>query len=147
VGARRHYSPGTFCWADLATPDVENAKAFYGGLLEWEFELMESGDAPDLVVARREGARVAALHEATNQPPHWNNYVTVEDVDVAARRAEELGGSVVAGPLDVLPAGRMAAISGSPGMIGGDDTRTRVFFLALRTASPVFRHDARSTPG
>ncbi len=36
---------------------------------------------------------------------------------------------------------------GSPGMIGGDDTRTRVFFLALRTASPVFRHDARSTPG
>ncbi len=37
--------------------------------------------------------------------------------------------------------------SGSPGMIGGDDTRTRVFFLALRTASPVFRHDARSTPG
>ena len=30
-------------------------------------------------------------------------------------------------------------------MIGGDDTRTRVFFLALRTASPVFRHDARST--
>jgi DNA-binding CsgD family transcriptional regulator len=40
-----------------------------------------------------------------------------------------------------------AAISGSPGMIGGDDTRTRVPFLALRTASPVFRHDARSTPG
>ena len=38
-------------------------------------------------------------------------------------------------------------IKGSPGMIGGDDTRTRVFFLALRTASPVFRHDARSTPG
>ncbi len=37
--------------------------------------------------------------------------------------------------------------TGSPGMIGGDDTRTRVFFLALRTASPVFRHDARSTPG
>ena len=117
MGARRHYSPGTFCWADLATPDVESAKAFYGGLLDWEFELMESGDAPDLVVARREGARVAALHEATNQPPHWNNYVTVEDVDVAARRAEELGGSVFAGPLDVLPAGRMAAISDPQGAI------------------------------
>ncbi len=42
---------------------------------------------------------------------------------------------------------RASTKSGSPGMIGGDDTRTRVFFLALRTASPVFRHDARSTPG
>jgi predicted enzyme related to lactoylglutathione lyase len=117
VGARTHYSPGTFCWADLATPGVESAKAFYGGLLDWEFEHMDSGDAPDLVVARREGALVAALHEATGQPPHWNNYVTVEDVDVVARRAQELGGSVFAGPLDVLPAGRMAAISDPQGAI------------------------------
>lgn len=117
MGARTHYSPGTFCWADLATPDVGSAKAFYGGLLDWEFEHMDLGDAPDLVVARRAGARVAALHEATNQPPHWNNYVTVEDVDVVARRAQELGGSVFAGPLDVLPAGRMAAISDPQGAI------------------------------
>jgi predicted enzyme related to lactoylglutathione lyase len=110
VGARTSYSPGTFCWADVATPAVESAKAFYGGLLDWEFEHMDSGDAPDYVVARREGARVAALHEATDQPPHWNNYVTVDDVDVVARRAQELGGSVFAGPFDVPSAGRMAAI-------------------------------------
>lgn len=117
MGSRTHYSPGTFCWADLATPDVESAKAFYGGLLAWEFENMTSGDAPDLVVARREGARVAGLHDAVGQPPHWNNYVTVEDVDVVARRAQELGGSVFAGPLEVLPAGRMAAISDPQGAI------------------------------
>ncbi len=49
--------------------------------------------------------------------------------------------------LQDLRTGRIRCIFGSPGMIGGDDTRTRVFFLALRTASPVFRHDARSTPG
>ena len=110
MGARTSYPPGTFCWADLATPDVGSAKAFYGGLLGWEFEHMESGDAPDYVVARRDGARVAALHEATDQPPHWNNYVSVEDADLVARRAQELGGSIFAGPLDVLSAGRMAAI-------------------------------------
>jgi predicted enzyme related to lactoylglutathione lyase len=61
------------------------------------------------------GARVAALHVATDQPPHWNNYVSVEDADVVARRAQELGGSVFAGPLDVLSAGRMAAISDPQG--------------------------------
>ena len=115
MGARTSYSPGTFCWADLATPDVENAKAFYGALLAWEFEHMDSSGAPEYVVARREGARVAALHEAGDQPPHWNNYVSVEDVDVIARRAQELGGSVFAGPFDVSSAGRMAAISDPQG--------------------------------
>jgi predicted enzyme related to lactoylglutathione lyase len=115
VGTRAEYSSGTFCWADLATPDVESAKAFYGGLFGWEFEHTDSGDAPAYILARRDGARVAALHEATNQPPHWNNYVTVEDADLVAQRAQELGGSVFAGPLDVLPAGRMAAISDPQG--------------------------------
>jgi predicted enzyme related to lactoylglutathione lyase len=115
VGARTEYSSGTFCWADLATPDVESAKAFYSGLLGWEFDRMDSGAASDYVVARRGGARVAGLHEAADQPPHWNNYVTVEDADVVARRAEQLGGSVFAGPFDVLSAGRMAAISDPQG--------------------------------
>jgi uncharacterized protein len=110
VGARTGYSPGTFCWADLATPNVESAKAFYGGVLDWEFEQMVAGDALAYVVARRDGARVAALHEAADQPPHWNNYVSVEDADLVAWRAQELGGSVFAGPFDVLSAGRMAAI-------------------------------------
>jgi uncharacterized protein len=111
VGARTSYSPGTFCWADLATPDTESAKAFYGGLLGWEFEHMASDGAPDYIVARRGGARVAALHEGVGQPPHWNNYVTVEDPDLVARRAQELGGTIFAGPFDVPGAGRMAAIS------------------------------------
>ena len=110
MGARTSYSPGTFCWADLATPDVGSAEAFYGRLLGWEFQHTVSGDAPDYVLARRDGARVAALHDATDQPPHWNNYVSVEDADLVARRAQELGGGVLAGPLDVPSAGRMAAI-------------------------------------
>lgn len=111
VGARTSYLPGTFCWADLATPDLDRSEAFYGGLLDWRFEPME----PGYVIARHEGARVAALHEATNQPPHWNNYVSVEDVDATARRAQELGGTVFAGPFDVLTAGRMAAIADPQG--------------------------------
>ncbi|HEX8975409.1 MAG TPA: VOC family protein [Solirubrobacteraceae bacterium] len=115
MGARTDYSSGTFCWADLATPDVQSAKAFYGGVLGWEFEGMNSGDAPDYVIARRYGARVAALHEATDQPPHWNNYVAVEDADLVAHRAQELGGTVFAGPFDVSSAGRMAAISDPQG--------------------------------
>ena len=37
MGVRKRYEPGTFCWADLSTADVEGAKAFYGDLLGWTF--------------------------------------------------------------------------------------------------------------
>jgi predicted enzyme related to lactoylglutathione lyase len=112
VGKRASYSAGTFCWADLATPELERSQAFYGGLLDWEFEPAEPGR---YVLARRGGALVAALHAASDQPPHWNNYIAVEDVDEIAGRARELGGGVFAGPFDVGSAGRMAAITDPQG--------------------------------
>ena len=40
----------------------------------------------------RTGSRSAALF-ASDQPPHWNSYVTVESADAAAARAAELGAS------------------------------------------------------
>jgi predicted enzyme related to lactoylglutathione lyase len=48
-------------------------------------------------------------------PPHWNAYVTVPNVDEAAKRAQELGGIVVAPPFDVMDAGRMAVIQDPTG--------------------------------
>jgi predicted enzyme related to lactoylglutathione lyase len=41
--------------------------------------------------------------------------VTVDDVDAAAERASDLGGSVVAGPFDVMDLGRMAVIQDPTG--------------------------------
>ena len=38
MGEVERYPDGSFCWIDLGTTDVEGAKAFYGGLLGWEFE-------------------------------------------------------------------------------------------------------------
>jgi predicted enzyme related to lactoylglutathione lyase len=37
MGKRESYEPGTFCWVDLATPNSEDAKGFYGSLFGWEF--------------------------------------------------------------------------------------------------------------
>jgi len=32
------YAPGTFCWADLGTPDADAAKRFYTALFGWSAE-------------------------------------------------------------------------------------------------------------
>ncbi len=43
-------------------------------------------------------------------PPHWNMYVTVSSADDSAKRAEALGGTIVAPPFDVMDVGRMAVL-------------------------------------
>jgi uncharacterized protein len=65
-------------------------------------------------MAKRDGKVVAALF-GSEQPPHWNCYVTVESVDDTTRRAAELGAGVVAEPFDVMDLGRMAVIADPTG--------------------------------
>ena len=123
MGERTSYRPGTFGWVDLAAIDVVAAKDFYGGLFGWEGEETPAGDAGTYTMLRRDGRDVAGLYELGAQmreegvSPHWTSYVTVADVDATAARAEELGGTVVAGPLDVMDAGRMADVRDPQGAV------------------------------
>jgi uncharacterized protein len=50
-------------------------------------------------------------------PPHWNSFVTVDDLDRRAAKAAELGGMVLIPPFDVLEAGRMAVVADPTGAV------------------------------
>jgi predicted enzyme related to lactoylglutathione lyase len=114
MGERTSYAPGTFSWAELATSDADGAKAFYTSVFGWDYDDNETGGGPVYSMAQREGKPVAALF-ASEQPPHWNCYVTVASADDAAAKAAELGGKVVATAFDVMDAGRMAVIADPQG--------------------------------
>jgi predicted enzyme related to lactoylglutathione lyase len=119
MGERTSYTPGTFCWVDLNTDDQEASKAFYAGLLGWEYEDTPIGDGITYSLARIDGHDVAAI---TPMPPgaevtHWNCYVSVADADATAARAKELGATVIAEPFDVFDAGRMAIFADPQGAI------------------------------
>ena len=64
----------------------------------------------------KDGKNVCALAEMSpqmqQQVPHpfWQCYVTVADVDAAAAKAAELGGTIAVPPMDVFDAGRMASV-------------------------------------
>jgi uncharacterized protein len=49
-------------------------------------------------------------------PPYWLTYFTVPSCDAAVARVRELGGGVLAGPLD-LGAGRSAVVSDPQGAV------------------------------
>jgi uncharacterized protein len=114
MGERTSYPPGTFSWAELATSDADGAKSFYSTVFGWEYDDSPIGDGQVYSMARRDGREVAALF-SSDQPPHWNCYVTVASVDEATARAREHGANVMAEPFDVLDLGRMSVIADPTG--------------------------------
>jgi predicted enzyme related to lactoylglutathione lyase len=129
MGKRERYEPGAFCWVDLATTDPAGARAFYGELFGWEAEDLPAGEAGlssgTYTMLRLDGDKVCALYEMEAErrqqgiPPHWFSYVSVEDADAVASRAQELGGTVYGEPFDVDGDGRMAVIGDPTGGVLG----------------------------
>ena len=109
MGERTSYAPGTFSWAELLTSDADAAKAFYTSVFGWEYRDNPVGEGQVYSTALRDGKDVAALY-ASEQPPHWNCYVTVESADASAARASELGATIAAEAFDIFDVGRMAVI-------------------------------------
>jgi predicted enzyme related to lactoylglutathione lyase len=119
MGERTSYTPGTFCWVDLVVDDQDAAKAFYTDLFGWEYEDFPTDEGASYSVARLDGRPVAAILPLPDpsMPPHWNCYVSVEDADAAAARAEELGATIVQGAGDVGDSGRVAVLQDPQGAI------------------------------
>ena len=105
MSERTSYAPGTPCWVDLATPDLEAAESFYGELFGWEIpELPNSAEMGGYRRAKLGGKDVAGVMPLMQegQPPAWSTYVSVDDADATAARGQENGGTVIAEPMDVI---------------------------------------------
>jgi uncharacterized protein len=109
MGEVERYPDGTFCWVDLGTVDPAAAKAFYGGLLGWEFDDLPTGDKGTYTICRLGGKAVAGLYDRAEEPG-WGSYLKVEDVDRATGRARELGADVLVEPFDAPGGGRVATV-------------------------------------
>ncbi|MGH9371782.1 MAG: VOC family protein [Vicinamibacterales bacterium] len=114
---------GTFSWAELATTDQTAGVAFYRALFGWDLKEQPIGPNQTYSIFLVRGKQVGAAYDmqaAERQHgarPHWNLYVTVTNVDEAAKRAESLGGKVLMPPFDVMDAGRMAILQDPTGAV------------------------------
>jgi uncharacterized protein len=117
------FETGKFCWADLVTTDPDAAKGFYSSLFGWDIEDMPIPDGGTYSMAKVKGRYVGALSAQMDQersqgiPPHWNVYVSVDDVDTFAKRAEAAGGTILMSPFDVLDSGRMSVVADATGAV------------------------------
>jgi predicted enzyme related to lactoylglutathione lyase len=140
-GAKVVNEHGSLNFNGLATRDPEGAKAFYGAVFGWKTLPLPAGEMwtlpgyGDHLEERSPGLRgqmaqmgapegfidvVAALNSIADDdsqtPAHWSVTFAVDDADAAAAKATELGGEVVAGPLDA-PWTKMVVIKDPQGAI------------------------------
>jgi uncharacterized protein len=110
-GAGLFNEPGAFSWAELNTPDVDTAKAFYGEVFGWSFEEKESERGAYTIISL-DGEGVGGMTDRVpaGAPAHWLVYFAVEDLDATLETGRDRGGEVLAGPFDVAEVGRIAVV-------------------------------------
>jgi len=112
--------PGTLCWADLATTDVDAASRFYSGLFGWKIAPGEKDTSGYLHIQNGEdfiGGIPPSKFKNPNAPPHWMEYFLVADVDATAAKAKELGGNLFMPPSTMQGVGRMSIAADPQGAI------------------------------
>jgi predicted enzyme related to lactoylglutathione lyase len=109
---------GTFCWADLSTPNPESAGKFYSGLFGWKIAPGEHDTSGYLHIKNGEhfiGGVPPAKHYNPQMPPHWLIYFYVSDVDATAAKASKAGAKLYLPPMTIENVGRMSVIADPQG--------------------------------
>lgn len=115
IGATLVNEPGTVIWNELSVDDIESAIVFYDHVFGLGAEVTDPGGGP-YVTFKSKGDAVAGAcgRGGSGEPSHWHVYFAVDDAARAAARAVELGGEVLAGPLDTA-IGPMASLRDAVG--------------------------------
>jgi predicted enzyme related to lactoylglutathione lyase len=114
------HPPGTPCWVDLMSPDVDGAKAFYTAVFGWEAEDQFDDDGNRIyVMFSKDGKSVAGLGGPPpgmeQMPAVWNSYIATADVAATAEQVTAAGGSMMMPPMQIFESGEMAIFADPTG--------------------------------
>ena len=115
------YVPGTPCWVDLGTTDLDGAATFYGGLFGWTAQVAEDPEAGGYTLFLLNGEQVAGAMKtmSAEQPVAWSTYVAATDADATMAKAEAAGAQTIMPAMDVTDVGRMAMFADPTGAVLG----------------------------
>uniref|UniRef100_UPI0035CA0C34 VOC family protein n=1 Tax=uncultured Sphingomonas sp. TaxID=158754 RepID=UPI0035CA0C34 len=110
-------------WNELITPDQAVANAFYARLFGWSYpdKMAMPGDMGDYIFIAVGGETIGATmqHPGEGPPAGWRFYFRAPDIEAAAARVGEAGGSVMMGPMEVPGGDRIIVASDPHGVVFG----------------------------
>lgn len=124
---------GRFIWRELVSTDLDAASNFYSSLFGWSAAAMEMPTGPYTIFKRAEEDVGGMMGPNTpEEPSHWVDYITVDDVDASLVKVVELGGTAITAAMDI-PVGRFALVADPAGAMfalfrgapGATDTERR----------------------
>ncbi|MFN7929998.1 MAG: VOC family protein, partial [Blastocatellia bacterium] len=109
-------APGSVCWCELATPDADSAKGFYGELFGWELKDGTGAGENRYIELSNGGQGIGGILPMVGDhwqgiPPHWSIYFAVGDCAQAAETAQGLGGRVIMPPTEIAHVGTFSVLS------------------------------------
>ena len=118
----RFETHGDFSWAELMTRDLEGSKKFYKELIGWEMVDMPMKQGGVYTVFKAGGESVAGMMAMPAEvpemvPTHWATYITVDDVDAVAKKAQDLGATMIVPPTDIPGVGRFSTFQDPQGAV------------------------------
>jgi predicted enzyme related to lactoylglutathione lyase len=119
TGAGLVNKPVSLSWNELASRDMSAAKDFYPKVFGWGVHANPMPDGSEYVEWQIDGRSIAGgMQMGSMYPPavpsHWLVYFAVANTDDVVKRAEGLGGKVMAPAMDI-PQGRFAILSDPQG--------------------------------
>lgn len=118
--------PGVVSWHEAWAPDLDAALQFYSKVVGWQTKVVQM-QGYVIGLCSNEGQSVAVIRPITPEsgeiPPSWSTYFGSTDVYADAAKVQELGGSVLHGPMVVEgyafaacvdPQGAVFFINGAP---------------------------------
>lgn len=114
------HAPGSPCWIDLMSPDVDASSAFYRAVFGWDARDEHDDQGTRVYVTfTLDGKVVAGLGGQApgmeGLPAIWNTYVCADDLDATVAAVTAAGGSVMMPPMQVMAAGHMAIVADPTG--------------------------------
>lgn len=147
-GAELVGAPGSMCWNQLASRNIEASKRFYGAVFGWVSSTTPY-ETSSYTSFRLDGQDVCGMVEMDRSwprdlPSHWMTYFGVDDCDLAVEQAIALGGEVSVEPYDMPNVGRTAVLGDPHGAVFSVLTRAHDFLTPSVAAGAQTTYDSDS---
>ena len=115
IGAELVNAPGALVWNELQSPDIDASVSFYSELFGWKVEEFPTEER--YLGILNDGAGNGGIRDLTPpSPPNWLTYFGTPDIDEGIAKVGELGGIVLAGPIDIQMA-KIAVVADPQGAV------------------------------
>lgn len=116
----------TFCWTEIATTNIETTKNFYKNVFGWETKnsevpmegfVYQEYSLPNGIPMGGIFEMQAEMYGGEMPPPHFMNYIAVENIDEMTSKVFDLNGKIVSPPMDIPNVGRFSVVEDLTGAV------------------------------